>query len=547
MEQYGKNGLSGTDFIESEVEEIINGFAQKWGTDDLVELLGECEFALSYNAGRIDQLKAKGLKRLYNAITGINRKNRQIVRDNVQSIQEISLKIQKILLRRIDIVSSAYGSLNDKVNTEIFWTQDVVKELIRKLKNVSIKADLTEWQVNVRNKRMKDGRKYMEASDGVKILLAVSDIFKIVRGQTDLIEESFLETTLNDSLKIPSQIRISDFYRDIISDKDCLQLYVKEEYNYPAGYISDYGRRIYKINSFYSDIHMIEVAQNMGRTLEELCREAYVKKEDCTISPSDLCWKLLEDLADLDRRYQKEKVIPMELPKESKVPEAPIPESPKNSVLYSVLRITPEGRWLFRNKNLSCNKTDFKANYSFKDENDIKTYLEGVSPYMVTVPCRYFEICMSEIKNILLNKTKYVSLADYYMYLWFGNTDRESRKSKRVAMIEYYAHDMYVSAYVVDKSGDSYRKGSQKIEIHYTKTKANIEKAIMSLPVFSGLFWGNESILVFKTFMADKYIDDKLEKIGVRMVDNVWEDILKTTNEELGKIINDMLHVTKEP
>lgn len=547
MEQYGKNGLSGTDFIESEVEEIINGFAQKWGTDDLVELLGECEFALSYNAGRIDQLKAKGLKRLYNAITGINRKNRQIVRDNVQSIQEISLKIQKILLRRIDIVSSAYGSLNDKVNTEIFWTQDVVKELIRKLKNVSIKADLTEWQVNVRNKRMKDGRKYMEASDGVKILLAVSDIFKIVCGQTDLIEESFLETTLNDSLKIPSQIRISDFYRDIISDKDCLQLYVKEEYNYPAGYISDYGRRIYKINSFYSDIHMIEVAQNMGRTLEELCREAYVKKEDCTISPSDLCWKLLEDLADLDRRYQKEKVIPMELPKESKVPEAPIPESPKNSVLYSVLRITPEGRWLFRNKNLSCNKTDFKANYSFKDENDIKTYLEGVSPYMVTVPCRYFEICMPEIKNILLNKTKYVSLADYYMYLWFENTDRESRKSKRVAMIEYYAHDMYVSAYVVDKSGDSYRKGSQKIEIHYTKTKANIEKAIMSLPVFSGLFWGNESILVFKTFMADKYIDDKLEKIGVRMVDNVWEDILKTTNEELGKIINDMLHVTKEP
>lgn len=546
MEQYGKNGLSGTDFIESEVEEIINGFAQKWGTDDLVELLGECEFALSYNAGRIDQLKAKGLKRLYNAITGINRKNRQIVRDNVQSIQEISLKIQKILLRRIDIVSSAYGSLNDKVNTEIFWTQDVVKELIRKLKNVSIKADLTEWQVNVRNKRMKDGRKYMEASDGVKILLAVSDIFKIVRGQTDLIEEPLLETTLNDSLKIPSQIRISDFYRDIISDKDCLQLYVKEEYNYPAGYISDYGRRIYKINGFYSDIHMIEVAQNMGRTLEELCREAYVKKEDCTISPSDLCWKLLEDLADLDRRYQKEKVIPMELPKESKVPEAPIPESPKNSVLYSVLRITPEGRWLFRNKNLSCNKTDFKADYSFKDENDIKTYLEGNRLYMVTVPNGYFENCMSEIKSIL-DKTKYVSLADYYMYLWFENTDRESRKSKRVAMIEYYAHDMYVSAYVVDKSGDSYRKEPQKIEIHYNKIKANIEKAIMSLPVFSGLFWGNESILVFKTFMADKFIDNKLEKIGVRMVDNVWEDILKTTNEELGKIINDMLHVTKEP
>lgn len=72
MVQYGKNDVSDTDTI---VENTINGFIQEWSTDELIELLGECEFVLSYNAGRIDQLKAKGLKRLYNIIAGISRKN----------------------------------------------------------------------------------------------------------------------------------------------------------------------------------------------------------------------------------------------------------------------------------------------------------------------------------------------------------------------------------------------------------------------------------------------------------------------------------------
>lgn len=543
MVQYGKNDVSDTDTI---VENTINGFIQEWSTDELIELLGECEFVLSYNAGRIDQLKAKGLKRLYNIIAGISRKNERIVRDNVQSIQEISLNIQKILLRRIDIVSSAYHSLNDKVNTEIFWTRDIVKKLLRKLKNVSIKEELTRWQVNVQNLRMENGSRYAEASDGVKILLVVSDIFRIVRSQTDLIDEPFLETALNDHLGIPDQIRISDFYRDIISERCCLPLYVKEEYNYLAGNISEYGRSIYHINDFYLDYHIKEIAQQNGRTLQDMCLETYggtTHEKDKTVRVSDLCQRLLEDLSDLDDRHQAE--IEETILQEPTVKPTP-QELPKETVMYSVIRLTPEGRWLFRDKSVRYDETDFKYDYSFKDEKKIKTYLDVNSPYMVAVPSGYLDNCTSEIKSLLLNKSKYVSLADYYMYLWFKHTDKDARKSKRVAMIEYYDHDMCVSAYVVDKSGDSYQKEPQKAVIHYNKIKANIEKAIMSLPAFAGLVWGNASILVIKTFMAHKYIDTKLENMGVKMVDNAWEDVLKTTNEELGEIINDMLHAAKE-
>lgn len=547
MEQYKGDFSPGADYSELEMKRIIDDFTKEWSTDELIELLGECEFALSYNAGRIDQLKAKGLKRLCNIITGINRKNKQIVMDNVQAIQEITLRIQKILMKRIDIVSTAYLCLNDKVNTEIFWTRDTIKKLLRKLKNVSVKEDLTSWQVNVRNMRMANGHKYIEASDGVKILLAVSDIFQIVRGQIDLVEEPHLETTLNESLELPSNMRVSDFYKDIINDKDCLSLYVRKDYDYSKGNISPYGQMIRKIHDFYSDYHIIEMAKNINRPLEDMCRETYGKmihEEDEIISPSGLCLKLLEDLADLDCRQQIKigEQTPHESDKESddfyKCQEKNAQEE------YSVLRMTPEGCWLFKNENASYNKTDFEYDYSFSEEKNIKTYLDGVSPYMVTVPSGYFENCMPEIKSILLNKTKYVSLADYYMYLWFGHMNKDERKSRRVAFIEYYAHDMYVSAYVVDKSGDSYQKEYQKATIHYNKVKANIEKAIMSLPVFEGLAWGN--VLIFKTFTADKYIDKKLAKIGVKMVDNAWEDIFKTTNEELGKIINDMLHVTKE-
>lgn len=538
MVQYGKNDVSDTDTI---VENTINGFIQEWSTDELIELLGECEFVLSYNAGRIDQLKAKGLKRLYNIITRINRKNERIVRDNVQSIQEISLNIQKNLLRRIDIVSSAYLSLNDKVNTEIFWTRDIVKKLLRKLKNVSIKEELTRWQVNVQNLRMENGSRYAEASDGVKILLVVSDIFRIVRSQTDLIDEPFLETALNDHLGIPDQIRISDFYRDIISERCCLPLYVKEEYNYLAGNISEYGRSIYHINDFYLDYHIKEIAQQNGRTLQDMCLETYggtTHEKDKTVRVSDLCQRLLEDLSDLDDRHQAE--MKETILQESTVKPTP-QELPEETVTYSVLRLTPEGNWLFRDKSVCYNKTDFKSDYSFPDEKGVKTYLDNNHPYMVTAPSGYFDKCMPEIKSILLNKTKYVSLADYYMYLWFEHTNRDVRRSKRVALIEYYAHDLYVSAYIVDKSGDSYQKESQKAIIHYNKLKVNIEKAIMSLPVFGGLVWGNANMIILKTFTADKYIDQKLEIMGVGMVDNTWENILKTTNEELGMIINDIL------
>lgn len=539
--------LSGVYISELELENTMEHLIADWSADEMTQLLIECKWILSNNEERIKQQDVKGLKYLWRAITGINRKNALIVQVNVQEIQKLSLKIQEILMKRIEYVVKVVDSLNRKMDEQTRLMQYAIINISQSIVTIqqdmlqlTRRQDLTQWLVNIQNHRTKDNRRYHEVSDGMKILLVVSDTFQIMNGQGELIDIAHWDTAQG-NLGLPSKIPAAKFYKDIIDDNEsCVSLYIKDCYNYNTKGMSSYGKLLHEIHENYSN--------NRERCFKILS-DAIQQKGTDEIQVADLCKQLFDDLAKLHSDYQNKIEVQKELGLIKKMlptPKAPGggPKDGGDNKDYSVLRLTPEGRWLFRDKTVSYNETDFKYDYSFPDEKNIKTYLDGVSPYMVTAPSGYFDNCKPEIKSILLNKTKYVSLADYYMYLWFEHTNKNERKSKRVAFIEYYAHEMYVSAYVVDKSGDSYQKEYQKVTIHYNKTKPNIEKAILSLPVFSGLVW--ESILIFKTFTADKYIDKKLEKMGVKMVDNAWEDILKTNNKELGKIINDMIQVAKE-
>lgn len=521
MEHYGKNNLPRTDVT---IENIIDSFQQEWGTDELIDLLGECEFVLSYNAGRIDHLKAKGLKRLYYIITGINRKNEQIVRDNMQSIQDISLKIQKILLKRIDRVGYAYLNLNEKVNTEIFWTRDVVKKLLQKLKSVSVKADLTAWQVNVRNRRMQNGNKYIEASDGVKILLVVSDIFRIVRCQVSMVDDPCLETALNDQLEIPGQIKASDFYKDIINDKDCLPLYVKEGNPYLEGDISDYGRTIYRIYDFYLDDHIKVLAQKYDRTIKDMCMDAYGRispEEDKIISPSDLCRRLLGDLADLENRHQAEA--------EEKIAPEPT-EVPEKE--YSVLRMMPEVCRLFKAGTVSTNEPGSMKG-GFKDIQSVKAYISEVKPCLLAAPKK----CIADNVHIFPEETKCIPLSDYYMYLWFASKEKSERTDRMVAFIEHYDGRLYYSRYVVKDSGDRYEKidGGKK-DMHDMRTGNHVVKDVKE----GFETTGKKDIEIYMIF-PDDTINERLERHNVKMTDEKWEKCLETDNDTLGVIIHDMI------
>lgn len=526
--------------LKEAIEDLIS--TEGWSTDELIELLGECEFALSHFSGRIEELKVRGFKRLYNVITGINRRNKIRVLDDIQQIQRISITIQKILMRRIDLVSSALINLNDKLNTTMFWTADTINNLTRQLSDTDITARLVFWQNNAKNRKTKSGKKYIEVPDGIKILLAVSDLFSLVSGVSFSVPRHFWETTLQ-NLGVQDQIDIVDFYEDIIQEKEYLSLYIRSGYNYEPGNISDYGCTIYKIADFYQDEHVIKLAEKRNESMDDMCREIYVDefcKEGIKIDPTDLCEMLLDDLKKMYLDYQ-ERIKEQERFKEQeriKEQERPKAEDTKE---YSVLRLTPEGFWLFKKGKVSCSSIDYKSDYSFKDEKTIKAYLDNVSPYLVTAPIGYADQCMPEIKGILSNQTQYVPLADYYMYLWFQNKDVDGRKNQKILFIEYYAHDLYVSGYEVNASGDDYRRRFSKLVIPYNRAGNNIIKDIMneSQRVFSSQ--NSEDILIFRTFYIDKHIIKKLSNIDVDMVDDTWESILKTSNDKLGVIVQDII------
>lgn len=507
MIEYKKNYSTLPDDDEQELKEVIEDLisTEGWGTDEMIELLGECEFALSHFSGRIEELKTRGLKRLYNIITGINRRNKIRVLDDIHQIQRISINIQKILMRRIDLVSSALINLNDKLNTQMFWTGDTIKKLIQKLSDTDIIARLVFWQNNAKNKKTKSGKKYIEVPDGIKILLTVSDLFSLIPGMEFSVPRHFLETTLED-LGLQDQIDIADFYEDIIREKEYLPLYIRSGYNYESGTISDYGCTIYKIADFYQDDHVIKLAEKRNESMDDMCREIYVDKfcqEGTKIDSADLCEILLGDLKKMHLDYQERIKEQERFEEQERIKEQERPKA-EDTKEYSVLRLTPEGFWLFEKGKVSCSLIDYKSDYSFKDEKMIKAYLDNVSPCLVTAPIGYIGQCMPEIKGILSNKTQYVPLADYYMYLWFQNKDVGERKNQKVLFIEYYAHDLYVSGYEVDASGDDYRRRFSRLEITYTRSGKNIITDIKneSQRVFSSQ--SSEDILIFRTFYIDK-------------------------------------------
>lgn len=115
------------------------------------------------------------------------------------------------------------------------------------------------------------------------------------------------------------------------------------------------------------------------------------------------------------------------------------------------------------------------------------------------------------------------------------------QKNRKVAVIEYYAHRLYVSGYEVNASCTGYRKGFSNLKIRYNKAGGNIIKNIRSEFNRNFSLVGGDDILMFCTFTADRYIDKKLMAKDVKAVDDNWENILKTDNDALGKIIRAMV------
>lgn len=538
-----------TGVSDLELEGIIKELIDDWSTDEMIELLGECEFVLSSNEGRIEQLKAKGLTRLWRMITGINKKNKLIALQNVHEIQKISLRIQRILMKRIDLVSSALISLNNKVNKEIFWTQGIINSLIEKLESLpdmKIMIHLTRWQNNVRNYVIRNGRKYIDASDGMKILLVVSDLFEIVHERCYLIDRPFLETTLKDKLDLHDQIKVSDFYKDIIYEKEGLFLYTKYNNSPSLENTSIYGQMIYKIDGFYADPYLLEMAENKNKSLENMCMEYFetkIQKYNNTVCSIDLCSELLNDLVLSLPRKQNE----LENKEDDKVGKFTVEEENDtgncivgNCKEYSIMRITPK-REVCIFKNGVCIHKEIapvkKDDCAFFNDEEIKEIIKTQRPSLIAAPSVYLRE-LKKNNDILNNSIKYISLTDYYMYLWFCENE-DKRKGKVLEFIEYYRTDYYISVYVVNESGDGYRKGSPVTVTHHKRTTGHL-KQDYDISCKLTAISNDVNRLVFSTFEPDRR-RYRLEDSRVAFVNNTWESILEVDNDKIKNIIQDLV------
>ena len=113
------------------------------------------------------------------------------------------MQIQKILMKRIELVSTALFTLNKKLDSQTLLMEQMLVGLIQKLEQALYKVDdavilgkLNMWYASVENRREKSEKRYIEVPDGVKILLVVSDLFQIVHERSSLIERPWLESAL---------------------------------------------------------------------------------------------------------------------------------------------------------------------------------------------------------------------------------------------------------------------------------------------------------------------------------------------------------------
>lgn len=551
------------DMTDQELRKIINEQIKGWDTTEMCELLGECEFAMSQFEGRIEQLKAKGLRRLYHICIGIHKRNKQEVLDDISHIQRIANQIQIILIKRIDIVNTELIGLNEKVNTQRYWTKTTIENLTHKLSETDVRTSLLEWKSKVRNIKTENNKKYIEVSDGMKVLLVISDLFDIVHNRTELIGDDDLET-VKEELDLEEEISIADFYKDIIYAR-CFPLYIKNGFSYIGGNISEYGQRICLIADFYEDEHIKKLSTAKKESIDDMCREAYIEEliqDGSRVNTVTLCSVLLDDLAGLYSEYQgkiaeqnrqKELLEKNRKEKEDRLTKTPqdsfIKEVPqeKERTEYSVLRLTPEGFWLFTDGGVKHDGIAHNWRYLFFDDTmkEIDQYLDKNSPYMVTAPTEYLNLCEKETKDFFLHKTQYISLADYFMYLWFLHEKKYARQDQKIAFIEYYDRHMYVFGYEINEAEDGYRKLFSGLKIFRTRYHGNIIKDIKNKFRENTLASDNDNILIFKTFIADAHIDKQLECEDVRNVEDEWEDTLKVDNAALGRIIIDMIEKSK--
>lgn len=535
MESLGYQG----EIMQPGLDEAISEMLEKQNKDDLPELLCECEVLLQTNDICLKKLNEHGLKKLFGLVIGIEGRCNCRLRNNFQIIHKITLEVEKKIIARIDAAEKLALEIKKEHEKDDIFMQSCINFLLKKVKDfeeIEKNVTFTDWVLFYVDN-------YLKYRDTKKILLMVSDIYRITYKKCKVDE--------NDKKKIDSAItrlelsekKISPgcFAEEILQDSSCLPLYIRDEVNYYSEQsdISNYGYIIYRVYDLVRDPNIQELASARSEDMATLCMpliKKYIENGDIKeMLCSDILYELLDDMAKRYEMWEQERIQAQKLEENTKEQREELAEKQLNETesrkKYSLLVVSPAG--LIESSLNSYFVKGFNPTNDYgiaeKDMEDVKSRIASFSPSVIVKPEGISEQDMGIERN---STVKIISLADIYFCLWYKNCDSDKSKGK-IAFLDYYKHKLYVSCYSIDEEGNISK--IEPFEIKYTRSRKNIIRDIEQKSGFS-----EKDISLYRIFEAEKYIDTKLEKADVPIIEESCEKSLK--DEEKRTEIIDFLY-----
>ena len=548
------NNIMLIDYNENEISTIVNNFVEDHQTEEILNLISECEIRLNSNEATIGSLNERGFKHFINIIIGRDYRNKIKYRVNVQTIQRLQNKLYRALLQRLLKDEKLLNSLilrEDQRDLKIFQQINSIKE---QQKNANNQIAIQEWIQTIANAKNREGKLYSALPVEEQAFMIVSDYCSLCNFDDQEVLERRIGTVL-DNLKIKNkEVDLIKFYKVILNSSE--RLYINEFYDrsdrIQKKHLSEVGEVIYNypdfintvykqdhrdikrdeivneyINSFAKKLEILDAKMTMG--IGELLCDYIIN--DVLLVKNEISRIKHEDaIAEEEKRKRKEAEIQKKIEVERK-----LLEYRENAY---IIKITPEGVYKL---GPSCDETLISINVNSNKDHmityDLKEYIAANVSSWTPVFIIIENIGQYTIDSTILDTIRrckrfsIVSMPDYYMTLYSTFKDDIDAPYSNVIFSELYWHSLVFYGYSISRiRGKGFSQVFSDVTFHTSQLPGTIYKGLAERI-------NMDDSIIYRTFaypdkrvkkLNDKrfntqYIDQHLEKKLIESPDTFWD------------------------
>ena len=393
--------------LSDDISAIISDILKEYKYDDLIELLSECELLLETNYTYLKKLNEHGLKKLWNLLSGIDKKCKYRILDNFQKLHIVTFEIEKVIFSQLRDLRIQVEDLESKLKKYNISTRYRINFLMQELIDQRKAIDKLDAKVDLKIWHDLYVDDYQNDAEIKKILHIASDIFIIDRGNFDndldykfRIMKSAIEKL---GFSEDRRIRPVDFADQILQDPECLPLYIREGYDYDDTQLelSDYGTVICQVYDLMNDKNVRNLAVARKEELNILCRALVEKSiEDSQIVEQpviEICKQILGDLKNMRSKFEHRRLCEQELveqhKREEREKQAQKQKELEDQKKYLLMVVSPS-------KLIECDLTSYteslmksQNDYSIgkKELNTVNEQIMSFSPAVIVKPYNFFD------------------------------------------------------------------------------------------------------------------------------------------------------------